>query len=76
MSNTTYTQAAHAEAIRRLSAGYVSEFAEFAAGDERMHELMMELASEFVDAQLPIVREEDAIDVAAELHLGITIRAV
>ena len=76
MSNTTYTQAAHAEAIRRLSAGYVSEFAEFAAGDERMHELMMMLASEFVEANLPIVKEEDAIDVAAELHLGITIRSV
>ena len=76
MSNTTYTQAAYAEAIRRLSAGYVSEFAEFAAGDERMHELMMQLASEFVDANLPIVREEDAIDVASELQLGITIRAV
>jgi hypothetical protein len=41
-----------------------------------MHELMMELATEFVDANLPIVREEDAIDVAAELHLGITIRTV
>ena len=76
MSNTTYTQAAHAEAVRRLAAGFASEFAEFAAGDERMHELMMELASEFVAANLPIVREEDAIDVAAELHLGITIRAV
>ena len=76
MSNTSFTQAAYAEAIRRLSAGYVSEFAEFAAGDERMHELMMELASEFVAAQLPIVKEEDSIDVAAELHLGITIRAV
>ena len=76
MPSTTYTQAAHAEAIRRLSAGYVSEFAEFAAGDERMHELMMELASEFVEANLPIVKEEDAIDVAAELHLGITIRSV
>jgi hypothetical protein len=76
MSNTTYTQAAHAEAIRRLSAGYVSEFAEFAAGDERMHELMMELASEFVEANLPIVKEEDAIDVAHELMMGITIRSV
>ena len=53
-----------------------SEFAEFAAGDERMHELMMELASEFVDANLPIVKEEDAIDVAHELMMSITIRTV
>ena len=76
MSNTTYTQAAHAEAIRRLSAGYASDFAEFAAGDERMHDLMMDLASEFVDANLPIVREDDAIDVAHELMMSITIRTV
>lgn len=66
----------HDEAVRRLSAGYASEFAEFAAGDERMHELMMELASEFVDANLPIVKEEDAIDVAHELMMSITIRTV
>ncbi len=76
MSNTTYTQAAHAEAIRRLAAGFASEFAEFAAGDERMHDVMMLLASKFVEAQLPIVREEDATDVAAELFYGITIRTV
>jgi hypothetical protein len=76
MSNTTYTQAAYGEAIRRLSAGYVSEFAEFAAQDRRMHDVMMELASEFVEANLPIVREEVARDVASELYLGITVRAV
>ncbi len=66
----------HDEAVRRLAAGFVSEFAEFAAGHEMMHDLMMDLASEFVSTNLPIVKEEDAIDVAAELQLGITIRAV
>ena len=66
----------HDEAIRRLASGFVEEFAEFAAGDERMHELMMELASEFVDTNLPIVREDDSIDVAHELMMGITIRTV
>jgi len=66
----------HDEAIRCLAAGFVSEFAEFAAGDERMHELMMELASEFVDANLPIVKEDDSTDVAYELMVGITIRTV
>ena len=30
----------HDEAIRRLASGFSEEFAEFAAGDERMHELM------------------------------------
>ncbi len=66
----------HDEAVRRLASGFASEFAEFAAGDERMHELMMDLASEFVDANLPIVREDDATDVAHELMCSITIRTV
>jgi len=66
----------HDEAIRRLAIGFSEEFAEFAAADERMHELMMELASEFVDTNLPIVREDDSIDVAHELMMGITIRTV
>ena len=66
----------HDDAIRRLADGFAAEFAEFAAGDERMHELMMELSSEFVDINLPIVKEEDSIDVAHELMMRITVRNV
>jgi hypothetical protein len=66
----------HDEAIRLLADGFAAEFAEFASGDERMHELMMELASEFVDTNLSIVKEDDSIDVAHELMMGITIRTV
>jgi len=66
----------HDEAIRKLASGFSEEFAEFAAADERMHELMMELASEFVETNLPIVKEDDSIDVAYELMVGITIRTV
>ena len=66
----------HDEAIRRLASGFSAEFAEFATGDERMYELMMDLASEFVETNLPIVREDDSIDVAHELMMGFTIRTV
>lgn len=66
----------HDQAIQRLATGFASEFAEFASADERMHELMMELASEFVDTNLPIVKEENSIDVAHELMMSITIRTV
>ena len=66
----------HDEAIRRLADGFAAEFAEFAAGDERMHELMMELSSDFVDINLPIVKEEDSSDVAHELMMRITVRSV
>ena len=64
------------EAIRRLSDGFSSEFAEFCAGDERMHELMMELASEFVEENIPVVSEDSQIDVASELLMSVTVTKV
>ena len=66
----------HDEAIRRLSTGFSSEFAEFCAGDERMHDIMMTLADEFVEQNIPIVKEEDATDVAVELIMGVTVTTV
>ena len=66
----------HDEAVRRLADGFSSEFAEFCAGDERMHEVMMDLASEFVDTNLPIVKDDDAHDVATELIMAITVTKV
>ena len=67
-----YTQ----EAIRLLAQGFSSQFAEFCAGDERMHELFMDLASEFVETNIPIVKEDDQIDVAAELLMSVTVTKV
>ena len=64
------------EAIRRLSDGFSSEFAEFCAGDERMHELMMDLAGEFVEENIPVVSEESQIDVASELLMAVTVTKV
>ena len=63
-------------AIRLLANGFADEFAEFCAGDERMHEMMLELASEFVEQNIPIVDEETANDVAVELLMGVTCRTV
>ena len=64
------------EAIRRLADGFSSEFAEFCAGDERVHELMMDLASEFVEENIPVVSEDSQIDLAAELIMSITVTKV
>ena len=66
----------HDEAIRRLATGFGSEFAEFCAGDERMHDIMMTLADEFVEQNIPIVKEDDATDVAMELIMGVTVTSV
>ena len=64
------------ESIRRLADGFSSEFAEFCAGDERIHELMMDLASEFVEENIPVVSEDSQIDLASELIMSITVTKV
>ena len=66
----------HDIAIRLLADGFSDDFAEFCAGDERVHELMMELAETFVDTNIPIVKEDDAYDVAAELLMRVTVTKV
>tara|TARA_R110002049_G_scaffold266214_1_gene442450 strand:- start:32 stop:247 length:216 start_codon:yes stop_codon:yes gene_type:complete len=64
------------EAIRLLATGFSAEFAEMCASDERMHDLMMDLASEFVETNIPIVDEETSLDVACELIMNITVTKV
>ena len=54
---TTTTLNRRDEAIRLLAQGFSEEFAEFMAGNEKVHDLMMDLASQFVDENIPIVDE-------------------
>jgi len=64
------------EAVRRLATGFSDEFAEFCAGDERVHELLMDLAAVFVTENIPVVSEDSQHDVAMELIMNVTIRPV
>ncbi len=64
------------EAVRKVAAGYADDFAEFCAGDERVHELMMDLAAVFITEQCPIVSEDSQIDLAMELIMSVTVRPV
>ena len=64
------------EAVRQLSAAFVDNFAEACAGDDRMHELMMDLAVEFVEREIPIVSEDSQTDLAMELIMGVTVTKV
>lgn len=64
------------EAVRKMADVFSADFAEFCAGDERVHELMMDLASEFVEANVPVVSEDSQIDLAAELIMSITVTKV
>ena len=53
--------------LRLLRDGFKSDFATFAYADERMTVLLQQLASEFVDANIPIVEEDVEIDLAMML---------
>ena len=64
------------EAVRKLASTYAEDFAEQIAGDERVHELMMELASEFVEKEIPVVSEDSQTDLAIELLMSVTVRTV
>ena len=64
------------ESVRRMADAYSSDFAEYCAGDERLHELMMLLASEFVETNAPIVSEDSQVDLATELLMATTVQTV
>ena len=61
------------EAIHRLGKGFAHEFAEFLLCHEKVEELFMDLAAEFVDENIPVVAEDAKIDVASELITSINI---
>ena len=69
-------QMARRRAIRVLAGGYSQEFADELAGHERMHDLMMELAEEFVNREIPITDEDELIHAAHELLMNVTVRQV
>jgi hypothetical protein len=53
--------------LRLLRDGFKSEFATSVLADERTIELFAELASEFVDANIPVVDEDNRMDLAMML---------
>ena len=55
------------KSLRLLTNGFKSEFATFAYADGRMTELLHELASEFVDANIPVVDEDNQVELAMML---------
>ncbi len=53
--------------LRLLRDGFKTEFATFAYADHRMTELLQELASEFVDSNIPVVDEDNQVELALML---------
>ena len=53
--------------LRLLRDGFKNDFATSVLADERMTELLAQLASEFVDANIPVVDEENKTELAMML---------
>ena len=50
------------KSLKLLRDGFKNEFALFAYGDDRMTQLLQELVSEFVDANIPVVDEDNSME--------------
>jgi hypothetical protein len=61
--------------LRLLRDGFKDDFATFAYADDKMTTLLEQLASEFVDANIPIVDEDVEVDLALMLMESIDIIA-
>jgi hypothetical protein len=52
------------KSLKLLRDGFKNELATYVCADERMAELLMELASEFVEANIPVVDEYNRTELA------------
>jgi len=60
--NDTINELTVTKSLRLLRDGFKSDFATFAYADERMTVLLQELASEFVETNIPVVDEDNQIE--------------
>jgi hypothetical protein len=61
--------------LRLLRDGFKSDFATSVFSDERTTELFAQLASEFVDANIPVVDEDNQVELAMLLLESLNIVA-
>ena len=52
------------KSLKLLRDGFKNEFATFAYADLRMTELLHELSSEFVDSNIPVVDDQNQVELA------------
>lgn len=63
------------KSLKLLSNGFKNEFATFVLTDERTAELLMELSTEFVQTNIPVVDEDKQIELAMMLMESLDIVA-
>jgi len=72
--NLTQTMTVN-RSLHLLSEGFKQEFAEFVYADERMAELLHQLASEFVTENIPVVDEDLQVNLGFMLMETLDIKA-
>ena len=65
--NDTINELTVTKSLRLLCNGFKSEFATSVFADERTIELLSQLASEFVDANIPVVDDHNQMELAMML---------
>jgi hypothetical protein len=55
------------KSLKLLRDGFKSEFATFAFADERMTDLLQQLSAEFVESNVPVVDEDNQLELALML---------
>lgn len=63
------------KSLKLLRDGFKDEFADFVYADQRMTDLLQELSSEFVDANIPLVDEDNQVELAMMLMETLNITA-
>lgn len=63
------------KSLKLLRDGFKDEFADFVYADQRMTDLLQELSSEFVDVNIPLVDEDNQIELAMMLMETLNITA-
>lgn len=63
------------KSLKLLRDGFKNEFATFAFAHMRMTELLYELSTEFVDANIPVVNEDNRVELAMMLTESLNITA-
>ena len=63
------------KSLKLLRDGFKSEFADFVYADQRMTDLLQELSSEFVDANIPLIDEDNQVELAMMLMETLNITA-
>ncbi len=65
--NDTINELTVTKSLRLLCNGFKSEFATSVFANERTTELLAQLASEFVDANIPVVDEDNQVELSMML---------